>query len=203
MGEESLASQLTWQKPFGLFSVGRSWVKCLSSASKQNRRPDQEDEGGDGVPRQGHRGEGLQEILPQDRGRRCRWRRFYWIWEFLIYSPVIFFFTSIKSDHFQLCCVIFYETFQNSGNIAATLYCTAYLTQDHCYSPCRAALASEIGRPVCVGGNCAFFFCARRLRFFHAPFSSRFHSLFLAMRLLEPNCGKKRWGPFLPVTRNW
>jgi hypothetical protein len=35
--------------------------------------------------------------------------------------PCYIFFTSIKSDHFQLCCVIFYETFQNSGNIAATL----------------------------------------------------------------------------------
>ncbi len=63
MGEEGLASQLAWLKPFGLFCVGRYWVKGLRIASKQNQQPDQEDEGDDGVPRQGHHGEGLQEIL--------------------------------------------------------------------------------------------------------------------------------------------
>jgi hypothetical protein len=55
-------------QPFGLFYVGRLLVICQGKASQQNRGPDPEDQGGDGVPRQGHRGEGLQEIHGQDRG---------------------------------------------------------------------------------------------------------------------------------------
>ncbi len=37
-------------------------------------------------------------------------------------------FTSIKSDDFQVCCVISKKEEKNSGFIAATLYKKAYLT---------------------------------------------------------------------------
>ncbi len=47
-------------------------------ASQQNRGPDPEDQGGggDGVPREGHRGEGIQVVPVPERGRCRRWRRF-------------------------------------------------------------------------------------------------------------------------------
>ncbi len=60
-----LASQLIWLQSFGLICVGRLWVIGRGKASVQNRGPDPEDQGGDGVPRKGHRGEGLQEIQVQ------------------------------------------------------------------------------------------------------------------------------------------
>ena len=62
MGEEDLASQLPWLQPFGLFCVGRLWIKGQSKVSQQNQGPDPKDQGGDGVPRQEHRGEGLQAV---------------------------------------------------------------------------------------------------------------------------------------------
>jgi hypothetical protein len=43
----------------------------------QYRGPDQEEQGVDGVLRQGHHGEDLQEVQLLDQGRRCRLRRFY------------------------------------------------------------------------------------------------------------------------------
>jgi hypothetical protein len=38
------------------------------------------------------------------------------------FPSLLIFFTLIKSDDFQLCCVIFKKYFENSGFIAATLY---------------------------------------------------------------------------------
>jgi hypothetical protein len=48
------------------------------------------------------------------------------------YISLLYFFTSIKSDHFQLCYVLFYGTFLNSGNIAATLYSIAWHQIQRC-----------------------------------------------------------------------
>ncbi len=67
VGEGDLASQLTCLQPFGLFSVGRLWIKGQGKVSDQIQGSDPEDKGGDGVPRQGHRGEGLHDLQVQDR----------------------------------------------------------------------------------------------------------------------------------------
>ncbi len=68
VGEEGLASQQTWLQPFELFCGGRLWVIDEYKASQQKRWPDQEDEGSDGVPFQGHRGEGLLDVKVQNQG---------------------------------------------------------------------------------------------------------------------------------------
>jgi hypothetical protein len=49
-----------WLQPFGRFYVGQF------KASQQNQEPDPKDQGGDGLPRQEHRGEGLQEVQVQE-----------------------------------------------------------------------------------------------------------------------------------------
>ncbi len=67
VGEGVLASQLTLLKPFGLFCVGRLWVIGQCKVSQKNRVSEPEDEGGDGVLRQGHRGEGLLVVQLQDQ----------------------------------------------------------------------------------------------------------------------------------------
>ncbi len=79
MGEGDLASQLTWLQPFGLFCVGRFWIKGQSEASQQNQEPDPENQGGNGVPRQEHRGENLQDFQVPDRVCRRCWWHFYWL----------------------------------------------------------------------------------------------------------------------------
>ncbi len=104
MGEESLASQLAWLQSFGLFCVWCTWIKGQRSSLQQYRGPEQEDEGGDGVLRQGHRGEDLQEILLLDRGCRCRLWQFDKIREFSIHFSVTFFyFNKIGSFSAVLC----------------------------------------------------------------------------------------------------
>ncbi len=62
VGEGDLASQLPCLQPCGQFCVGRFGVEGQSTASQLNKGPDLEDQGGDGVPRQEHRGEGLEEV---------------------------------------------------------------------------------------------------------------------------------------------
>ncbi len=63
VGQGDLASQLTiwtilcWASP-SYIGQGKT--------SQQNRGPDPEDQGGDGVPGQGHRGEGIQVVHVQD-----------------------------------------------------------------------------------------------------------------------------------------
>ncbi len=61
-----MASQLPLQQPCGLFCVGRLWIEGQSTASQLNQGPDLEDQGSDGVPRQEHRGEDLQEVQVPD-----------------------------------------------------------------------------------------------------------------------------------------
>ncbi len=73
VGEGDLASQLTCLQPFGLFCVGRFWIKGHSKVSQQIQGSDPEDKGGDGVPRQGHCGEGLHELQVHDRGFLHNW----------------------------------------------------------------------------------------------------------------------------------
>ncbi len=74
-------------QPFGLFCVWRLWVIDQCKASQQNRGPHQQDEGGDGALRQGHRGEGLLEVNVQDWGCPGRWQPFHRITWFLICPP--------------------------------------------------------------------------------------------------------------------
>ncbi len=62
VGEGDLASQLVWLWTFELFYVWCLWVWGQCKASPQNCILDPKDHGGDGVPRQGHRGEDLPEI---------------------------------------------------------------------------------------------------------------------------------------------
>jgi len=68
VGQGGLASQLTCLQPFGLFCVWRFSVIGQCKVSQQNPEPDPEDEGVDGLPEQGHRGEGLLEVQVLDRG---------------------------------------------------------------------------------------------------------------------------------------
>ncbi len=79
VGEGGLSSLLSWLQPFWLFCVGRLWIIGHCNVSQQIQWSDPEDEGGDGVPRQGHPGEGLHELQDQDRGCLHSWRQFYWI----------------------------------------------------------------------------------------------------------------------------
>jgi hypothetical protein len=60
--EGDLASQLPWLQPFVLYYIGRLWIKGQFKASKRNREPTPKDQGGDGVLREEHHGEGLQEV---------------------------------------------------------------------------------------------------------------------------------------------
>ncbi len=119
----SLASQVAWLQAFWLFRMWRLWIMGQSKVSQQMQGSDPEDEGGDGVLCQGHPGEGLHKLQVQDRGYPYSWRQFYWINLFSICISAIFF-TSIKSDEFQLCCAIWKKEEKNSGFIAATLYTT-------------------------------------------------------------------------------
>jgi hypothetical protein len=48
--------------PAALWTILRGAFSELSTVSQLNRGPDLEDQGGDGVPRVEHRGEGLQEV---------------------------------------------------------------------------------------------------------------------------------------------
>ncbi len=68
VGQGDPASQLTCLQPFGLFCVWRFSVIGQCKVSQQNPEPDPEDEGVDGLPGQGHRGEGLLEVQVLDRG---------------------------------------------------------------------------------------------------------------------------------------
>ncbi len=74
VGGEGLASQLALLQPFWLYCMGRLWMKGQCKVSQQIQWSDPEDKGGDGVPRQGHHGEGLHEIQVQDRGCLHSWR---------------------------------------------------------------------------------------------------------------------------------
>jgi hypothetical protein len=64
----SLASQLAWLQAFWLFCMWRLWIIGQSKVSQQIQGSDPEDEGGDGVPCQGHPGESLHKLQVQDRG---------------------------------------------------------------------------------------------------------------------------------------
>ncbi len=66
--EGGRASQLAWLQPFELLCVWRFRVIGQCKVSQKNRGPILEDEGTGGVPRQGLRGEDLQEVQVQDRG---------------------------------------------------------------------------------------------------------------------------------------
>ncbi len=90
--EECLASQLTWLQSFGQFCVGRLWVTGQWKASQQNRGPDPEHEGCDGVPWQGHRGEDLLEVKVQNQGCCQCWQSLHCIIWFSICSSAHFFF---------------------------------------------------------------------------------------------------------------
>ncbi len=89
-----------WQKRSGLpahlttafktFLCGRLCVIGQCKVSQKNRGPEPEEEGGDGVLRQGHRGEGLLVVQLQDQGCRRRWQPFHWMSWFLICSSAIF-----------------------------------------------------------------------------------------------------------------
>ena len=68
VGGGGLASQLAWLLLFSLFCVRRIWSVGQCKAFQQNRGSYPEDEGGDGVLQQGHRGERLQELEVQDLG---------------------------------------------------------------------------------------------------------------------------------------
>ncbi len=91
VGEEGLASQLTWLQPFGLFCVWRLSVTGQCKASQQNWGPDPEDEGGDDVPWQGHQGEDLLEVKVQNQGGCHCWLPFHCIIWFSICSSAHFF----------------------------------------------------------------------------------------------------------------
>ncbi len=77
VGEGDLASQLHCLQRCGLFCVRCFWTEDHSTATQLNQGPDLEDKRGDGVPRQEHRGEGLQEVQVPDRGCRHCWWQFY------------------------------------------------------------------------------------------------------------------------------
>ncbi len=79
VGRGGLASQLAWLQAFWLFCMWRLWIKGQSKVSQQIQESDPEDEGDDGVPCQGHHGEGLHKLQVQDRGCLYSWRQFYWI----------------------------------------------------------------------------------------------------------------------------
>jgi hypothetical protein len=49
-----------------------------STALKLNKGPDLEDQGGNGVSRQEHRGEGLQEVQVSDRGSCFEFDKIVW-----------------------------------------------------------------------------------------------------------------------------
>ena len=74
---EGLASQLAWLQAFWLICMWRLWIKGQSKVSQQIQGSDPEDEGGDGVPCQGHPGEGLHKLQVQDRGCLFSLRQFY------------------------------------------------------------------------------------------------------------------------------
>ncbi len=93
LGEGGLSSLLSWLQAFWLFCVGRLWFIGHCKVSQQIQWSDPEHEGGDGVPRQGHPGEGLHELQVQDRGCLYSWRQFYWIcWLSLL---IFFYFNKI------------------------------------------------------------------------------------------------------------
>ncbi len=73
VGRGDLASQLAWLQAFWLFCMWRLWIRGQRKVSQQIQRSDPEDEGGDGVPRQGHPGEGLHELEVQDWGSLHSW----------------------------------------------------------------------------------------------------------------------------------
>ncbi len=73
VGRGDLASQLAWLQTYWLFCMWRLWIKGQSKVLQQIQRSDPEDEGGGGVPRQGHPGEGLHELQVQDWGSLHSW----------------------------------------------------------------------------------------------------------------------------------
>jgi hypothetical protein len=79
VGDGGLTSQPAQLQSFGLFLVGRLWVIGQYKASQKNWGPDPKDEGGDGVPWQGHHGEGLLEVEVLDWGCCHRWQPFHCI----------------------------------------------------------------------------------------------------------------------------
>ncbi len=91
MGEEDLVSQLHCLQPCGLFSVGRFWIEDQSTASQLKQGPDLEDQGVDGIPRQEHHGDGLQEVQVPDRDcRRCWWEFYSTNWFSVCFSTNLF-----------------------------------------------------------------------------------------------------------------
>ncbi len=68
----TLASQLPSPEALWTIIRGAFLNEGQSTALQLNQDADLEDQGGDGVPRQEHYGEGLQEVQVPDRGcRRC------------------------------------------------------------------------------------------------------------------------------------
>jgi hypothetical protein len=80
-----------------------SYWSMQKKSSQQIQGSHPEDEGGEGVPRLGHRGEISLEAKAQDGGCCRRWQPFHL--NDLILN--IFLCYLIKSDDFQLCCLIF------------------------------------------------------------------------------------------------
>jgi hypothetical protein len=102
--------------------VGRLWIKGQSKVSQQNQGPDPKDPGGLWCPSPG---------TPWRRpasGSGPRSRLSSLMAAFLLNNPILSMFlcrpvfTAIKSDGFQLCCVILKQHIKSSGFIPATLY---------------------------------------------------------------------------------
>jgi hypothetical protein len=91
VGRGGLASQLAWLQAFWLICMWRLWIKGQSKVSQQIQGSDPEDEGGDGVPCQGHHGEGLHKLQVQYRGCLYSCWQFYWISWFSICKSANFF----------------------------------------------------------------------------------------------------------------
>ncbi len=104
-GEGDLASQLPWLQPFGLFSLWRLWIKGQSKAWQQNQEPDPEDQGV------------MVSLARNIVVKTCK--RFRSQIEAVVTAVAVLLtklirstflcqpvFTSMKSDGFQLCCVI-------------------------------------------------------------------------------------------------
>ncbi len=104
VGRGSLASQLAWLQAFWIFFMWRLWIMGQSKVSQQIEGSDPEDEGGDGVPYQGHPGEGLHKLQVQDQGCLYSWRQFYWIsWFSICLSANVFL---LQKNRMIFSCVV-------------------------------------------------------------------------------------------------
>ncbi len=104
VGDGGLTSQPAQLQSFGLFHVGRLWVIGQCNASQKNWGPGPKDKGGDGVPWQGHHGEGLLEVEVLDWGCCHRWQPFHCInWYSICPSANFFYFNKIGWFSAVLC----------------------------------------------------------------------------------------------------